>query len=416
MKAQSYQMHTYSKFRQYLDLLSDAGDNVVPLSVGYPEPGEFPLPNNVLSALSVCKDGKEKVRPGYGWASGTSELREALALFENKIHNTNYTKENVCMVAGATYGFNRISEYLFRDMFDSRDTLMIVAPTYYYMLNRVNQYAKTVSVVGTVENNFQITVEQIVAAIDSNTKAVFIANPTNPTYLYYSNEFFERLIPILLEKNIYLIIDESGDAFYCDENHNRFYRYSSVFNSDNVIRIVTASKKYLMAEYRIGYVLASKKFMGDKLKGFINNVGDDIGNAPLSANEALMEIVNCELSLLSGQKNEKLTLYESSLIENNKKMLHLKQLCIDYLKKCSNVKKIIYPDSNFNVTFSIFDLSNHEDINLYKLILDKANVSVLPCSGLGIDSKLLFFRISYAVEQSKLEQGMSQLCSFLESI
>jgi len=248
----------YQRMRQYLNSLGGTSADFIPMSMGYPEPGEFLLPSNVIKALSVTmEDGCEKPRPGYGWPSRATELKENLVYLENTLHRTNYSTDNICLVAGATYAFNRICEQLFLSTHLNNKNILIVAPTYFWMHNQLKYYAQVKTVVGSEQNDFQITPEEILNSIDGDTIAVFIANPSNPTCLYYSDDFFNELVPQLENKNIYLIIDESGDAFNVATGKERLRPFPSILDNPYVIRLVTASKKYLLAEYRIGYVLAT---------------------------------------------------------------------------------------------------------------------------------------------------------------
>lgn len=407
----SYTLHNeaYYNFRKYLDNTYKNG--VISLSTGYPEPGEFPLPKVILAEMAAEINGIEKKRPGYGWDAGSMLLREYIVQFENMLHGTKYGVTNICMVAGATYAFNRIVETLF--MNDSKRKLMIVAPTYYRMLYKAQYYADVYSVIGQEENDFQITVDEIIENLDDNTKAIFIANPTNPTYKYYTNDFFELLIPKLKERKIYLIIDESGDAFNLGVGINRLKRFPSVLDEEYVIRIVTASKKYLYAEYRIGYVLASSTFMGDKTGGFIKNIGDDIGNAPLAINDALIKIMQEEIDLLNQRINDNDFWYQMNY--NNQKMIALKNIAKMNLKKCYAISSIIEPDSNFNITFKI-DMDNYDtDMDLFIDLVNESKISILPCSGLGVDGKLKYFRLTYGINESNLINGLNTLISFIES-
>ncbi|MEK4513963.1 aminotransferase class I/II-fold pyridoxal phosphate-dependent enzyme [Paenibacillus sp. FSL H8-0122] len=407
---------TYLRFREYLDLTysQNIKQKVVALSTGYPEPGEFPLPKVILSKLAVEINGVEKPRQGYGWDAGSQPLREILIELENSLHSTNYSIRNICMVAGATYGFNRILEAIFEGE-NKVKKLLVVGPTYYRMLNRVERLAQIDSVIGSEKKQFQITAEELIDSIDANTKAIFIANPTNPTYLYYSEDFFEKIIPFLEEKRIYLIIDESGDAFYQGEGDKRLKRFPAGINNKYVIRIVTASKKYLLAEYRIGYVLADETFMGDKTKGFIKIIGDDIGNAPLAVNEAWVEIALHELAVL---RNEKCSCQQCDFItqmeENNRRMLYLRNLSMDHLLKSPSVENIIIPEANFNITFKINNYKYKSDIALFKALLKDSSISLLPCSGLGLDESLMYFRLTYGINEEVLNYGLDRLKKFLE--
>ncbi|HDR8072426.1 TPA: pyridoxal phosphate-dependent aminotransferase [Bacillus cereus] len=404
----------YAKFREYLDLTySSERSDILGLSTGYPEPGEFPLPKVILQKLAAEEDGVEKARPGYGWDAGSLPVRELLVELENKLHGTRYSTKNICMVAGATYGFNRIIEHIFEDYIE-RKKLIVVSPTYYLMLDRTERVADVVSITGREENDFQITAAELINAVDKDTKAIFLANPTNPTYLYYSEAFFKEIIPKLERKGVYLIIDESGDAFHLGTGNNRLRRFFPEFSSKNVIRIVTASKKYLLAEYRIGYVLADEEFMGNKQKGFIKLIGDDIGNAPLAVNDALIEISNNEIKLLNRSPLVTESDFEERMNINNQKMLGLRNMSINILQSNSQITNIILPDSNFNITFKINTPNYNKDISFFYNLLKETGVSLLPCSGLGLQEEDMYFRLTYGIKKQNLIKGLELLLAFLD--
>ena len=413
--SQKYTLHNdaYTDFRAYLDgsYKGRDGEEVLGLSVGYPEPGEFPLPKVVLREMAAEIDGVEKPRPGYGWDAGSTPLRENLVKLENLLHGTHYAIGNICMVAGATYAFNRVLETLF--LHDPGKKLLVVAPTYYRMLYKAQYYAQVYNVVGREENQFQVTVEDVLETLEENTKAIFLANPTNPTYIYYDNAFLERLISELEKRKVYLIIDESGDAFHLGTGPNRLRRYTDKLDNPYVIRIVTASKKYLYAEYRIGYVLAGLSFMGNKQGGFIKDIGDDIGNAPLAINDALLKISEQEISLIEQPSLAENSEFYDRMNANNKKMSYLKDLAKQKLKSCPYVTNIIEPDANFNITFKIDLKCYRRDIDFFQEFLEKKHISILPCSGLGIPAELMYFRLTYGIKEDRLLHGLDQLIDFI---
>jgi aspartate/methionine/tyrosine aminotransferase len=413
-----YNLHNeaYGDFRWYLDTTYTAKgtDLITGLSLGYPSAGVFPLPNCVLDKLMPYENGKERPRPGYGWEAGSSSLRQSVITFENLLHGTGYTKENICMIAGASYGLNRILEQIFEKR-DMSKKLLVIAPTFYRMLGRAGSYATVVSIVGKEENNFQITPEEVLSSIDDDTKAVFILNPSNPTYLYYSDEFFNEVIPALKKKGIYLIIDESGDAFYMGDQKKRLKKFPPIIDSDNVIRIVTASKKYLFAEYRIGYVLAGKDFMGNKTEGFIKLIGDDMSNAPLAANEAWEQIVRHEIMYLNGQKcPDSGCDFEEVFSCNNEKANELRLFAINKLRQSKYVGNISIPDTNFNICFSIINSKYKTDRELYENLLSQTRVSILPCSGLGIPAEKMYFRLTYGLSKEILSDAIDKFLNFIE--
>lgn len=412
-----YTLHNdaYADFRAYLDgsYKGKNGDEILGLSVGYPEPGEFPLPKVVLQEMAAEVNGIEKPRPGYGWDAGSTPLRENLVKLENLLHGTHYVIGNICMVAGATYAFNRIVETLF--LHDPGKKLLVVAPTYYRMLYKTQYYAQVYNVVGKEENEFQITVDDILETLEEGTKAIFLANPTNPTYIYYENEFFEKLIPELEKRKVYLIVDESGDAFHLGTGANRLRRYTPALDNEYVIRIVTASKKYLYAEYRIGYVLAGLFFMGNKQSGFIKDIGDDIGNAPLAINDALLKITEQEIALIEDPSLAVDNEFYYRMNANNEKMSYLKDLAKNKLKSCPHITNIIEPDANFNITFKINLKCYKRDVDFFQDFLEKEHISILPCSGLGIPTELMYFRLTYGIREDKLIQGLDKMIAFINT-
>ncbi|MDE2031172.1 MAG: pyridoxal phosphate-dependent aminotransferase [Patescibacteria group bacterium] len=406
-------------FRKYLDIIygSKIDDkHIFGFSTGYPQSSVFPLPMTILTKMTSIINGKEKPREGYGWEAGSAFLRDSIILHENLLHDTDYTRKNICMVAGASYAFNRIIEYIYENLADGRDELLIIGPTFYRMTARVDRLAKVQSVIGYEKNNFQVTFNQIKKSVTKKTRAVFLVNPSNPTYIYYSDEFMNSLISFLNKENIYLIIDESGDAFYFNKG-NLEKKFTKLIQNQNVVRIVTASKKYLLAEYRIGCVIAHKDFMGDKITGFIGLIGDDIGNAPLAANDAWNEIIKHEILKLKGIKCTDPNCDFVYIMEKNYLSLKSKRnMVIEKLKSVSCVKNIIIPDSNFNLCFGISSKEFKNDIKFFEDLLSSTGVSLLPCSTLGIPGNLLYFRFTYALSNKELKNGLNFLVKYLENI
>ncbi len=417
------QLHTdsYTDFRYYLDNVysQKTEQQVLGLSVGYPTSGQFPLPNEILEQLVPFEDGQEKPRPGYGWEAGSQTVREAILEYENLAHGTRYTMKNVCIVAGATYGLNRILEYMFTDpLFDkSKDELLVAAPTFYRMLGRVESYAKVVNVTGQEDNNFQVTVDDILAGLTPRTKAVFLLNPSNPTYLYYPNDFLAELVAKLSERQVYLIIDESGDAYVNDgHNNHSYHRMTLALQNPYVIRIVTASKKYLLAEYRIGYVLAGEDVIGTKLHGFIKLIGDDMSNPPLAANDAWLALLQHEILLLQNKPCPNTGCdFAEKFRDATAKMSRLRELTLNALAHTDHIRRVIMPDANYNLCFAFDSSKDYDDIQVFDEMLQKHNLALVPGSGFGIDKKLLYFRLTFAIRETELREGLAALQAFSKS-
>ena len=134
----------------------------------------------------------------------------------------------------------------------------VIVSQYRFLMYRI--YAKIVGakVIYSKEENFKISISEIIKKVTRKTKIVFIANPNNPTGTYLNKlELLE--LRRKLKKNILLVLDDA----YFEYMKNKDYRSSlDLFkNKDNVVVIRTFSKIYGLASLRVGWGYASKKII-----------------------------------------------------------------------------------------------------------------------------------------------------------
>ncbi len=102
----------------------------------------------------------------------------------------------------------------------------------------------------------------LAAAINANTKIIYLANPNNPTGTIFTKSQFDEFYQHVPER-VLIILDEAyfeyakDDPRYPDSMH---YRY------DNVITLRTFSKVYGLAGARIGYAFAHDELIRNLLK------------------------------------------------------------------------------------------------------------------------------------------------------
>ena len=134
----------------------------------------------------------------------------------------------------------------------------VIVSQYSFLMYRI--YAKIVGakVIYSKEENFKISISEIIKKVIRKTKIVFIANPNNPTGTYLNKlELLE--LRRKLKKNILLVLDDA----YFEYMKNKDYKSSlDLFkNKDNVVVIRTFSKIYGLASLRVGWGYASKKII-----------------------------------------------------------------------------------------------------------------------------------------------------------
>lgn len=132
------------------------------------------------------------------------------------------------------------------------DNVVAIEPTYgmYKVCADINdiEYRPV-----TLDGQFNIRVEEMMNAIDANTKLVWICSPNNPT----GNDLGTDEIRYILEHfDGITIIDEA----YADFTHRRAFRYE-LDNYPKLIVLNTMSKAWGLAGIRLGMAFASKEII-----------------------------------------------------------------------------------------------------------------------------------------------------------
>jgi histidinol-phosphate aminotransferase len=104
--------------------------------------------------------------------------------------------------------------------------------------------------------------EALAAAINRNTKVIYLANPNNPTGGIFTREEFEEFYRHVPER-VLIILDE---AYFEYARDNPRYPDSMRYRHDNVITLRTFSKAYGLAGLRIGYGFAHEELIANLLK------------------------------------------------------------------------------------------------------------------------------------------------------
>ena len=134
----------------------------------------------------------------------------------------------------------------------------VILPQYSFLMYRI--YAKIVGakVIFAKENNFKVSIPEIIKNVSKKTKIVFLANPNNPTGTYLtSSELLE--LRKKLRKNILLVVDDA----YAEYMQNNDYKSGlKLFkNKQNVFILRTFSKIYGLSSLRVGWGYGSKKII-----------------------------------------------------------------------------------------------------------------------------------------------------------
>ena len=159
-------------------------------------------------------------------------------------------------------GSEGIMAYIARAFIQPGDEIVTSENTFigFYILARgVGANIKTVP----LNANYQYDVEKMVSQISDKTRAVYVANPNNPTGTYLRRKEFDYLMEAVPDHCI-VILDEAYFEYAADASDD--YPNSMDYRYDNVITLRTFSKAYGLSGIRCGYGFAHENFIKNLTK------------------------------------------------------------------------------------------------------------------------------------------------------
>jgi len=192
--------------------------------------------------------------------------------------------------------------------------------------------------------NFKHDLSAMAKAITSKTKAVFVANPNNPTGTYNTKAEVEEFLKSVLgsQFSVLIVFDE---AYYEYARVERDYPETINFyrKYKNIIILRTFSKIYGLAGLRIGYAIANPEIVS-----FIDRI-----RPPFNVNSIAQAVVE---KALKDTKNLKESL---KLVQEGKKYLYseLEKIGLKFVPSSTNFILIdVSPNKGFDVFQSLLKL------------------------------------------------------------
>ncbi len=202
----------------------------------------------------VREGAKEAVDEGkniYTSAYGNHRLREAIAKKQNDFYQQGITAENVLVSAGATGAFYATA----MSVLNEGDEVILFEPYYGYHVATLQSLGCKVKFIKTLPPHYEIDFDVVQENITSQTKAILICNPSNPSGKVYTNAELEALGKILHKHDLMLFSDEMYEHFVYDG-----LAFVSALNVDSLkgrtVVISGFSKIYSITGWRLGYAIS----------------------------------------------------------------------------------------------------------------------------------------------------------------
>ena len=362
------------------DALKAAGENVCAMGAGQPD---FDTPEHIKeAAIKALTDGKTKYTP----SSGIMDLRKAIV---DKLDADNGIKcepAQIIVSPGAKFsGFAAIAA-----LCGPGDEVIIPAPFWLSYPEMVKAAGATSVILKTkAENNFEVDLAELEAAITPRTKLLILNTPSNPTGAVYSRKTIEGIAALALKYNFMVMSDEIYEKLVYDAE----YPHCSIASlspemAEQTITINGFSKAYSMPGWRLGY-LAAPIWLAKRIAAFqSHSTSNPTSFAQYGA-----------IAALTGP--------QEPVEEMRKAFAARRDLVYDLVSAIPGIKTI-RPQGAFYLFFNVssFGLGATDFVTR---LLDEKKVAAVPGDAFG-DSESV--RISYACSDAVIREACSRMAEF----
>jgi aspartate aminotransferase len=357
-------------------------DQVFDFSLGSPHLAPPPAFADALRELAANPPhGMHKYMPNNGFASTRRAIAERVA----KREGVPLEADDIVMTVGAAGAIN----VALAATLDPGDEAIVLAPYFAEYIFYVRNHAGVVRIVET-EEDFDLDLAAIEAAIGPRTKALILNTPNNPTGRIYSEEKLSELAELLARKErelghtLYLLVDTPYAKIVYDGARNPllFRHHPSSFIAHSF------SKDMGLAGERIGYLAISPRAPHrEALRKACTFLNRTLGyvNAP-----AIMQLA-LERAL------------DASVDVDQYRQLR------DRL--CDGLLAVGYRFQRPLGAFYLFPRSPIPDDVVFTHELQKENVLVVPGSGFGRPG---YLRIAFCVSMETVEGALPRFARAIE--
>ncbi len=368
-----------SGIRRFFDIAATM-ENVISLGIGEPD---FTTPEPIIQA------GIESLKRGethYSSNSGLMALRRAIAEHLDTRYEQTYNPASEILV---TVGVSEALYLALAATLDPGDECIVPEPCFVSYAPEVTfAGGKPVIVPTRVENNFQITAEEISAVITPRTKALLIGYPNNPTGAVMSRERLNEIAAVAKQHDLLVISDEIYDRLVYDTEHVCFPSLPGMYS--RTILLQGFSKAYAMTGWRIGYIAAPAEILGQLRK--IHQY--TIMCAPTVSQYGALA------ALREGEP-----FVQEMVAEYDRR----RRLIVDGLNELG--LDCFEPQGAF-YAFPSIEVTGMDDNQFAENLLHEERVAVVPGSAFGAAGKG-YVRCSYATAYEKIEQALERLQRFM---
>ncbi len=240
--------------------MEDEGHRILKLNIGNPAPFGFDAPDDILRDVIHNLPTSQ----GYSDSAGIYAARVAVMQYYQQMNLKDIRVDDVFIGNG-------VSEMIMiamQALLNSGDEVLLPSPDYPLWTAAVSLSSGTpVHYVCDEQADWFPDIEDIKSKITSNTRAIVLINPNNPTGAVYNKTLLEEIIELAKQHNLIVFSDEIYDKIlYDDAKHTCI---ASLTDEIFCVTLGGLSKNYRVAGFRAGWLVVSgnKRVAKDYIDG-----------------------------------------------------------------------------------------------------------------------------------------------------
>jgi alanine-synthesizing transaminase len=230
------------------------GEDIIDMSMGNPD---GPTPPHIVDKL--IESARRTDTHGYSVSKGIPRLRRAICTWYERRYGVAFDPESEAIV---TIGSKEGIAHLALATLDRGDIVLVPNPSYpIHIYGPVIAGADIRHVRMTPEVDFFEELERAIRESFPKPKMLIINFPSNPTAMCVELGFFQRIVALARQHELYVVHDLAYADIVFDD-----YRAPSIMQvpgaRDVAVEFFTMSKSYNMAGWRIGYMVGNRDLVG----------------------------------------------------------------------------------------------------------------------------------------------------------
>ncbi|MDR0434268.1 MAG: pyridoxal phosphate-dependent aminotransferase [Gracilibacteraceae bacterium] len=371
--------------------LKAQGKDVISFGAGEPD---FVSPP---AAFAYARRAMEEGRTHYPPTQGIPALRQEISDYYKRRFDLTVEPGQIVVGCGAK---PMIYETL-AAIVDPGDEVVLMAPTWVSYIEQIRLVDGKVTVVDTEKTGFVPDLREVEQAITPRTAAILVNSPSNPTGVVYGADTLRGLGALAVKYDLWLVWDEIYEQLVYGENRHIHPLQLMPELAGRVVTINGVSKTYAMTGWRVGYALGPREIIS-KINAFQSHLTSGATSIAQWA----------ALGVMRESEADKQKMHEA--FESRRALI---------CGLLAAMPRVSFPEPQgaFYVFINIKDYLNksykgkllNNDIEFCAALLEEELVAAVPGGAFFAPG---YLRVSYAVAEDVIREGMARLGNFLAKI